>query len=106
MKKKVESEPIRVPQGGEGVTPTGEVLVKMQLEMEIFEDGLLRFGDRLIWKHEKVSNGLANFLMMAAMAISKDSYLHKRWATIDRAYIEELEKRSKKAKAAIRKQRK
>lgn len=100
MKKK--NDPVRVP-AADGMTPTGERLLQMELQIEIYDDGLLRFGDRTVWKHDKISDGMANLLVMAALAVCKDSSIHRRWATIDRAYVEELEKRAKSAKTKIKK---
>lgn len=102
MKKK---EPVRVPGVDPEGPPTSELILKVQMEYEVYEDGLVRNGERVIWKHDKITNGLANILGLAAVAVSKDAYLHGRWRTIDKAYVEELEKRAKNARAALRKKK-
>jgi hypothetical protein len=108
MKKKEKvSDPVHLKRDMcDGPAPLGNKLLDLELRIEIFEDGAIRFGDRIVWKHETVTPGVANLLVMSAMAVTKDATIHKRWATIDKAYAEELEARVKAGRAALSRKKK
>ena len=91
----------------QGAVVERKKVMDFTLRLGIYNDGAIECAEAFDSSPENVlSKGVRNVLVLAGLEIMKDSYLHRRWHSMDRTAHEQFLEKAAAEKAAAMNKRK